>query len=106
MNGLEQHKKTSMHGPSKSQINLLKPQYNSATTSPTQPQLKISDLQTSRKIVPSINMSRIKLIPPNKKSAKTNRYKLTPENTQNFAVGPSPGKEVNETIESPEQQYR
>lgn len=47
-------------------------------------------------------MNRVKLIPSQKTASKPNRYHFNQENSSNLTTGPSPGKEVNETIESPE----
>jgi hypothetical protein len=48
-------------------------------------------------------MNRVKLIPSNKTTIKPNRYSLYQDNSSGLTLGPSPGKEVHETIESPEQ---
>lgn len=75
-------------------------------TSPAQFELKIQELATSRKIIPSINMNRVKLIPGHKSATKPYRYSIDEDISSGLVIGPSPGKEVHETIESPEQFIR
>lgn len=107
MTGFQPQQKRTLHVTSKSQIDLLALKKSSQGSNSGQTELKVSDLNSSRKIIPSISMNRVKLIPPsNNKTTKPYRYNDDHDNSSSLTIGPSPGKEVHETIESPEQQSR
>ena len=92
----------SLHSTSKSQIDLSLIKQTSDSKGPTlQTEARNSD-SNSRKIVPTLNMNRLKLISAAKIKVKPNRYSIGGDGSSLLTVGPSPSKEVHETIESPE----